>query len=58
MTSQEITTFIETMEEIGDIWTPEQVKDAYGVSTLNDAIFDRKSHIEKLTGIIGKVIDR
>ena len=58
MTSQEITTFIETMEEIGDIWTPEQVKDAYGDSTLNDAIFDRKSQIEKLTGIIGKVINR
>lgn len=30
MTKTEINTFIETMEEIGDIWTPEQVEDVYG----------------------------
>ena len=58
MTKQEINTFIETMEEIGDVWTPEEVKDAYGDATLNDALADRKSHLNQFADIIDKVINR
>ena len=36
----DINTFIETMEEFGDIWTVEQVKDVYGKKTLEEAIAD------------------
>lgn len=58
MTKQEINTFIETMEAIGDVWTPEQVKDAYGDVTLNDALTDRKSQLNQFADIIDKVINR
>ena len=34
MTKAEINTFIETMEEFGDIWTADQVEEVYGSSTL------------------------
>ena len=36
MKKKDITVFIEEMEEIGDEWTPEQVEDAYGDSTLEE----------------------
>lgn len=58
MTKAEIATFIETMEEIGDTWTEEQVEDAYGNSTLEEALADRRSSLGKLTDILGKVINR
>ena len=34
MKKKDIDTFIEEMESIGDEWTPEQVEDVYGDSTL------------------------
>lgn len=58
MTKTEINTFIETMEEFGDIWTADQVEEVYGNSTLEEAIADRKSSHEKMAGLIGKVINR
>ncbi len=58
MTKAEINTFIETMEEFGDIWTADQVEEVYGNSTLEEAIADRKSSHEKMAGLIGKVINR
>lgn len=58
MTKAEINTFIETMEEFGDIWTADQVKEVYGSSTLKEAIADRKSSHEKMADLIGKVINR
>ena len=38
MTTEEINTFIETMEEFGDHWTVERVKDVYGDKSLEEAI--------------------
>lgn len=58
MTKAEINTFIETMEEFGDIWTADQVEEVYGNSSLEEAIADRKSSHEKMAGLIGKVINR
>jgi hypothetical protein len=57
MTKVEINTFIETMEEFGDIWTADQVEEVYGNSTLKEAIADRKSSHEKMADLIGKVIN-
>lgn len=58
MTKAEINTFIETMEEFGDICTADQVEEVYGSSTLKEAIADRKSSHEKMADLIGKVINR
>lgn len=58
MTKSEIATFIEKMEEIGDSWTEEEVEDAYGDSTLDEALADRRSSVGKLTDIISKVLNR
>ena len=58
MTKAEINTFIETMEEFGDIWTADQVEEVYGSSTLKEAIADRKSSHEKMADLIDKVINR
>lgn len=44
------------MEEIGDIWTPEQVEDVYGDKTLDEALMDRKSACDKLGDIISTII--
>ena len=54
----DIAVFIEEMEESGDVWTPEQVEDVYGDSTLEEALADRKSSIGTLFDIIGKVINK
>ena len=58
MKKKDINAFIEEMEEIGDEWTPEQVEDVYGNSTLEEALADRKSSIGTFFDIIGKVINR
>ena len=57
MNKQDVAEFIEEMEAIGDIWTPEQVKDVYGDSTLDEALADRKSSLGIFFDIIGKVIN-
>ena len=58
MTKTEINTFIETMEEFGDIQTADQVEEVYGNNTLDEAIADRRSSHEKMADLIGKVINR
>ena len=58
MKKKEIDTFIEEMEEIGDEWTPEQVENVYGNSTLEEALADRKAAVGTFFNIIGKVINR
>ena len=58
MTKTEINTFIETMEEFGDIWTADQVEEVYRNNTLDEAIADRRSSHEKMADLIGKVINR
>ena len=58
MNKKEIETFIEEMEMIGDEWTPEQVEDVYGNSSLEEALADRKSAVGTFFDILGKVINR
>lgn len=41
MTKTEIDAFIERMEELGDVWEPEDVERVYGDRTLEDALEDR-----------------
>lgn len=57
MKKQDVAEFIEEMEAIGDVWTPEQVEDVYGDSTLDEALADRKSSLGNFFDIIGKVIN-
>ncbi|MCD8018727.1 MAG: hypothetical protein LUF92_03830 [Clostridiales bacterium] len=58
MTRQEIDTFIETMEEIGDEWTLEDVERVYGDDSLEDALADRKASVAIFGDIIGTVLNR
>lgn len=58
MRKSDIDIFIEEMEEIGDIWTPEQVKDVYGDSTLEEALADRRASLGTFFDIMDKVINR
>ena len=55
MKKSEIAEFIEEMEMIGDVWTPEQVKDVYGDSSLDEALADRKASIGTFFDNLGKV---
>lgn len=57
MRKKDIATFIEELESIGDIWTPEEVEDVYGDSTLEEALVDRKTSVGMFFDIIGKVIN-
>ena len=43
MKRSEIAEFIESMEEIGDNWTEEQVEDVYGDMSLKEALAGRKA---------------
>ncbi len=58
MKKSEIVEFIESMEEVGDNWTEEQVEDVYGDMSLKEALADRKASVERMTDIIGKIISR
>lgn len=58
MTNTEALTFIETFEDIGDIWTVEQVMDVYGDTSLDDAIADRKASLSHLVDIAETVFNR
>ncbi|MDO4292110.1 MAG: hypothetical protein Q4C65_02655 [Eubacteriales bacterium] len=52
MTHEEISTFVETLADHGDVWTPDQVLDVYGTYALPDAIKDRLSALAKLSDTI------
>jgi len=58
MTNTEALTFIETFEDIGDIWTVEQVMDVYSDTSLDDAIADRKASLSHLVDIAETVLNR
>ena len=58
MKKNEISLFIEEIEEIGDMWNPEDVERVYGDCSLEEAIEDRKSSLGKFFDIIGTVINR
>lgn len=57
MTKQEIHEFIDKMEEIGDVWEESDVERVYGEMTLEAALNDRRSVVDKYFGIIGKVLN-
>ncbi|MCD8012905.1 MAG: hypothetical protein LUG99_06985 [Lachnospiraceae bacterium] len=58
MTVTEGNTFIETMEEIGDLWSIDQVMDVYADYTLQDALGDRMESISRFTDMIGTILNR
>ena len=58
MNKGEISTFIERMEEIGDVWKEEDVRRVYGDKSLEEALQDRMNDIHTFADIIGKVINR
>lgn len=58
MRKKDVATFIEEMEAIGDEWTPEQVENVYGDSSLREALDDRKETLGTFFDIIGEVINR
>lgn len=57
MKKKDVAVFIEEMEEIGDVWTPEQVEDVYGASTLEEALSDRKASISTFFDIVGMIFN-
>ena len=58
MTRTEIETFIERMEEIGDVWEMEDVERVYGDQTLDDALEDRMGDMMAFGNIMAAVINR
>lgn len=58
MKKSEIAEFIESMEEIGDNWTEEQVEDVYVDMSLKEALADRKASVGRMIDIIGKIINK
>ena len=58
MNKQEISIFIEEMEEIGDKWIPEEVENVYGRQTLHEALADRKAQLDIFFDIVGKFINK
>ena len=57
MTKLEIATFIERMEEIGDVWEEADVERVYGDRSLEEALEDRMSDMMAFGNIIGTVIN-
>lgn len=58
MKKSDVLTFIETMEEHGDIWTEEQVQDVYGDDSLEEALKDRMQSVSIMGDILGKYLNR
>lgn len=58
MTKQEVQEFIESMEEIGDVWEEADVERVYGHMSLEDALKDRRASVDILFNIVGKLINR
>lgn len=58
MNATEVNTFIEIMEEHGDVWTPEQVEDVYGDWSFEDAVNDRMICNTYMVNILGTLINR
>lgn len=57
MTKAEIETFIEHMEEIGDVWEEADVERVYGDRSLEDALNDRMGDMMAFGNIISTVIN-
>ena len=57
MTKVEIETFIERMEEIGDVWDEADVERVYGDRSLEDTLNDRMGDMMAFGHIISTVIN-
>lgn len=57
MSDIDISTFIERMEEIGDIWEPEDVQRVYGDMSLDEALADRMGDMNTFGNIIGTILN-
>jgi hypothetical protein len=57
MKKNEINEFIERMEEIGDVWTPEQVESVYADVDLDEALKKRQGEISIFGSIIGTILN-
>lgn len=57
MTKLEIATFIERMEEIGDVWEEADVERVYGDRSLEEALEDRMGDMMAFGNIISTVIN-
>ena len=57
MTKLEIATFIERMEEIGDVWEEADVERVYGDRSLEEALEDRMGDMMAFGSIISTVIN-
>lgn len=58
MDNNDISIFIERMEEAGDIWEREDVERVYGAISLEDALQDRINDLNWFAEILSKVINR
>jgi len=58
MNDIEINTFIERMEQIGDIWEEDDVKRVYGDKSLKEALNDRMADMNTFGNIIAAVLNR
>ena len=58
MNDIEINTFIERMDEEGDIWEHEDVERVYGDISLEEALQDRMNELHWFADILDKVINR
>lgn len=58
MNDIEINTFIERMEEMGDVWEQDDVKRVYGNKSLEEALNVRMADISTFGNIIATVINR
>lgn len=58
MSEIEIHTFIERMEEIGDVWEREDVECVYGDRTLEEALEDRMNDMNMFGSIISTILNR
>jgi uncharacterized protein Yka (UPF0111/DUF47 family) len=56
MKKSEVSKFINEMEEVGDVWTEEEVMEVYADFTLEEALADRKRSIKHLFDIIDRVL--
>ena len=57
MSEIEIGTFIERMEEMGDVWEPEDVERVYGHMSLDEALEKRMSDMGAFGNIINTILN-
>lgn len=55
MTDNEIRTFIETMEAVGDLWDSDEVRLVYGGKSLEEALTQRQTQVRKHLGNLAQM---